>query len=508
MRKARHWYWTAAVLTWITLRANPVAAQAAELSASATLDARVEKIEQVLQALEHRLEAIEKNNSGNIGSVTTASSGAGSGAPSDLAERIAALDQGIRVIQRQRELEAEDAAAKAKAAPVAAAGAGGFTIRSADSAFVLNLHGTVQADTRLFPNGSPAPGASTFTATKARPIIDGVLSRTFSFKIMPDFGSGTTTLLDAYIDGAILPWLKIRAGKFKGPVGLERLVSDTDVEFYERALPANLVPNREVGAQLFGDLWGGVVSYAGGIFNGVADGGSADLDTDNHRELEGRVFLSPYRKTTLAALQGFGIGIAGTSGSQTGTLSAPVVAAYKDAAQQSFFRYRFDGAAAGTTVAFGNHSRITPQANYYWGPFGAWAEYVLSSQGVKRGALADTMDNASWQAGATYVLTGEKASYRAVAPLHPLAIKQRAWGAVEVGARYAHLSVDKSAFPLFADPLESASGARSWTLGVNWYANRNIKIVLNYEQTDFQAVAGGTKRKQERALLERFQLAF
>jgi phosphate-selective porin OprO/OprP len=118
------------------------------------------------------------------------------------------------------------------------------------------------------------------------------------------------------------------------------------------------------------------------------------------------------------------------------------------------------------------------------------------------------MDNASWQVAATYVLTGERASSRSVTPLHPLNLKQRTWGAVEVGARYGALSVDKSAFPLFADPLTSASGARSWTLGVNWYANRNVKIVLNYEQTDFQTVEGGIKRKQERAVLERFQLAF
>ena len=80
--------------------------------------------------------------------------------------------------------------------------------------------------------------------------------------------------------------------------------------------------------------------------------------------------------------------------------------------------------------------------------------------------------------------------------------------AVELAARYGRLSVDKSAFPIFADPLTSASAARSWTLGVNWYANRNVKIVLNYEQTDFQTAEGGVKRKQERALLERFQLAF
>jgi phosphate-selective porin OprO/OprP len=240
----------------------------------------------------------------------------------------------------------------------------------------------------------------------------------------------------------------------------------------------------------------------------VADGSNTDLDTDNHREFEGRLFFHPFRKTSLAAIQGFGIGLAGTSSHQTGTTNSPIVAAYKNTAQQNFFRYRSDGTAAGTVVASGTHSRISPQAYYYWGRFGAWSEYALSSQDVRRGTATDTIDNAAWQVAATYVLTGERASYRSVTPAHAFDVKQQTWGAFEIGARYGRLNIDKSAFPIFADPLTSASAARSWTLGVNWYANKNVKIVLNYEQTDFHTVEGGVKRKQERAILQRLQLAF
>ncbi|MBI2819733.1 MAG: porin [Acidobacteria bacterium] len=425
-----------------------------------------------------------------------------------MAAPIDVLGQRISLVETKLQQEAEAAAAQAKTASLVSASSDGFTIKSSDSAFAFNLHGTLQADTRLFPNGAPAAGASTLTITKVRPIFDGVLFKHFAFKIMPDFGSGSTTLLDGYLDVTIRPWLKLRAGKFKGPVGLERLVADTEVEFYERFLPTNLVPNRDVGAQLFGEPWGGVVTYAGGIFNGVPDGAITDLDTDNHREFEGRLFFHPFRRTSAASLQGFGAGVAGTSGSKTGTPSAPLVAAYRTTAQQNFFRYRSDGTEAGTVVASGQQSRISPQAYYYWGAFGAWGEYVLSSQGVKRGAAHTTMDNAAWQVAVTYVLTGEEASYRSVTPAHPFDAKQRTWGAVEVGARYGQLSIDKSAFPIFADPLSSASAAKSWTLGLNWYINKNAKIVLNYEQTDFQTVEGGVKRKQERALMERLQLAF
>ena len=107
-----------------------------------------------------------------------------------------------------------------------------------------------------------------------------------------------------------------------------------------------------------------------------------------------------------------------------------------------------------------------------------------------------------------YVLTGEKASYQAVTPETPFDPRQGHWGALEVVARYSELRVDKAAFPVFADPQNAAGGAKAWALGFNWYLNRNVKIVLNYEQTDFSGNGRGDGREQEKLFLHRFQIAF
>jgi len=64
-------------------------------------------------------------------------------------------------------------------------------------------------------------------------------------------------------------------------------------------------------------------------------------------------------------------------------------------------------------------------------------------------------------------VTGENASYRSVTPARPLDRAQGAWGAFELGARYSELRVDPSAFPIFADPLDSSRAARAWILGLN-----------------------------------------
>ena len=78
-------------------------------------------------------------------------------------------------------------------------------------------------------------------------------------------------IYDAYVNYRYEPALQLRIGKFKTPIGLEQLVTDRDLSFNERSLVTDLVPNRDVGAQLWGDVSGGVLSYAAGIFNGVGD---------------------------------------------------------------------------------------------------------------------------------------------------------------------------------------------------------------------------------------------
>ncbi len=91
--------------------------------------------------------------------------------------------------------------------------------------------------------------------------------------------------------------LRQRLGKFKSPIGLEQLQADASLPFNERSLVTDLVPNRDVGVQLWGEVSGGLLSYALGIFNGVGDArNSSNVDFDDTKAFEGRLFLQPFRK--------------------------------------------------------------------------------------------------------------------------------------------------------------------------------------------------------------------
>lgn len=425
-----------------------------------------------------------------------------------LQERLESLEQKQRILERRLELEQEKALEKAKDTPILGAGKEGFFLKSADGSFQLKLRGLIQTDGRFFIDDQEQPGTNSFRVRRARPILEGTVFRHFDFRLMTDFGEGQTVLQDAYLDFRYWPQVRLRAGKFKSPVGLERLQSATDLLFVERAFPTSLIPNRDVGVQLHGDVWDSAVTYAVGIFNGVPDGGSSDFDNHDEKDYEARLFAHPFKHTEVELLQGLGLGVAGTWGNQEGSISAPNLPNFKTVGQQTFFRYRSDGTAAGTVVADDKRFRVSPQGYYYWGPFSLLWEYVLSSQEVKKGTALARLENTAWQVAASYVLTGDDASYKGVKPKRPFDPGSGAWGALELAARYSELHVDQDAFPIFADPKKAAREAKAWAVGLNWYLNSNVKFAVDYEHTDFDGGSAKGDREDEKVVLSRLQIAF
>ncbi len=466
-------------------------------------------LQEQLKALEQRVQMLEKLLKSQSGSAYGPAAEAGR--PSASSPEAARLEEpGKKPATPERRLEPEqkDAERNKKDSPIAGAGANGFSLTSPDGDFNLKVRAHFQADGRFFAGDAADTSASTFAIRVARLLFEGTLARYFDFRLMPDFAGGRLVLQDAYMDARFLPQIKLRVGKFKTPFGLERLQQEVNLSLVERALPNNLVPNRDLGIQVHGDLFGGVLNYMGGVFNGVPDGASADQDNQDSKDYGGRVFAQPFLKTEIHALRGLGIGMAATSGSHHGTSAAPSLPSYLTTGQSTFFSYRSDGTKEGTAIADGRLSRLSPQAYYHWGPFGLLAEHVISSQGVRKADIRARLDQNASQVALTYVLSGENASYSGVVPKRSLDPRARTWGAFEVAARYSELNVDKNAFPLFANSSVSARKARAWAGGLNWYFNRNVKFVVNYEQTFFKEGGLVGNRQTEKAVMTRFQLAY
>jgi phosphate-selective porin OprO/OprP len=106
------------------------------------------------------------------------------------------------------------------------------------------------------------------------------------------------------------------------------------------------------------------------------------------------------------------------------------------------------------------------------------------------------------------VIAGGEPSYKGVAPKKVFDPANHTWGAFELAGRVSQLDVDDDSFPLFASLASSARSARAWSLGLNWYLNKNLRVLLDYEQTRFERGAASGDRENESLFFSRFQIAF
>jgi len=442
-------------------------------------------------------------------------------------EHLEVLDQKVKLLEQEKERDQEAIEAKAKEAPKISIGGDGFSVSSAKGDFALQLRGVLQMDSRTFFDDSAVAGNNGLLLRRVRPILQGTVFGDFDFLFVPDFApTSGPQIFDAYVNYRYSPALQFQVGKYKVPIGLEHLVQDRDTLFNERSLVSALLPNRDVGFELHGEVSEGRASYAAGIFNGTSDGAnSSNTDFANSQAYVGRLFFQPFRQAAAEAVQGVGFGAAGSYE----TISAANIAGlpsttggtlpgYFTDGQQQFFAYNPVDKAV--VVADQEHWRISPQAYYYYGPFGLLGEYAVSDQVVRRTGVAPFssahLEHTAWDVSVSWVLTGENAAYAGgVIPRHPFNPAEGSWGAWQLVGRYAELDVDRGTFPLFADPATSAQSAAAWSVGLNWYLNRNVLLKTSFSRTTFTGGGGaGTSapatvtRQPENVLFTRIQLAF
>lgn len=462
------------------------------LASAQSESAKVKALEKRLDDLEHKLELIETRNQQL------------EQAQHKQADVIGQQGQQVQVLDQRVQTTQAAEAERAKTAPVVEVSAtNGFWIKSHDGDYSLNVGGWIQADDRFYTTGSKPSSGSTFVIRRARPYFQGTLAKYWDYRLMLDFGQGTTLIQDAYLDAHYLNELRLRAGKFKEPVGLERLQDDRYLMFAERALPTNLVPDRDIGAMVHGSLYEDNFIYQLSLMNGVPDNTAAvDIDNNDAKDFAGRVFFHPFGLTHIKPLKGFALGVSGTMGDERGT----TLDSFRTAGQNTFFTYN-----AGVSAA-GNRWRLSPQFNYLYGPFAAQGEFVRNDQEVvlagSNGSQPKMISNYSWQLASTYLLTHDTASFTGVHPNTKFDPFKGTWGAFELAARVDQLLVDRDAFNnKFASASTSSREAFEWAVGLNWYFNSNVKLQADYARTSFEEGAPHNKnRKDESVFLQEFQV--
>ncbi len=417
----------------------------------------------------------------------------------ELERKLEELDQRVRASDRNRELKDAEVVEKSKSEAGVRADVTGFTIKSADNNFSLRIGADLQVDSRSFFGDGAATTTDQLLLRRVRPTFSGTIYKYIDFYFRPDFGQGQALIYDAYLQLNYFSAARLRAGKFKPPVGLERLQSDDDTTFVERGLPTNLVPSRDIGYQLMGDLVKRRMAYQVGVFNGVPDNGMSEASPSSHREFAARLFATPFEPNEGGLLRGLGFGAALSGGSVDGV----PLPTYRTVGQNPFMVYN-----SGVTPA-GRRDRWTPQAFYYLGPFGLLAEFVRTNEGIQKGTVRHEVQYRSWQVAASYIITGERKGFVSPTPRKIFDPLRGGWGALEIAARLGDFTADNGLFAYgYVDPTKSPRRLHEWVGGVNWYLNRLMRVSLDYGNTNFAGGAKNGDRPAEHVILSRFQINF
>lgn len=376
----------------------------------------------------------------------------------------------------------------------------GFFLKSADDKFKLTIGGYGYLDGRWFQRSYGTD--DTFFVREARVELEGHLWKNYEYKISFENAGSSTTLRDAFLNFHWIDEAQFKIGQYKEPFSLDQLASSKYREFVERSRAGQLLaPGRDVGAQAHGKLAGGIVEYAVGFFNGD---GLNTTDSNDEKDVAARVVLSPFKTMDNYWTKSLQVGGNVTHGQQFKSLSGR---SFTTAGGTRFFTF---AAASRHEDALDRYG-----ADLAWlvGPAslkGEWIRFNMEDVEFRSGRTIRFQDFLvdAWYVSGSYVLSGEDRTWKGVAPKSPFDPKEGGWGAWELALRYQEWNGNEN---MIRDGY--ATGTEDlWatTLGLNWYLNTHVRVMLDYEYTRFRqdVAVDGDPQSDEQLFAFRVQFVF
>lgn len=346
--------------------------------------------------------------------------------------------------------------------------AGILIFQTPDERFQWWLDGRVNLDAAHYFN-SDNQLSNGIELRRARFALNMVLWTDWAGQLDVDLVDNAVDVKDAWIGYTGIRNSIVRAGNFRTPFGLETLTSSRYITFMERSLIDNFSPDRRigVGAATWGRRW----QAAAGFFGPELEDSVDTIGQSQTNSLIGRVTALPYSKD--GNLLHLGVALAKME---------PGAATEDDLSDANRWRVR---ARPETHV---NRGRFisTPQvrnvdhASLYgfeaaavMGPVSVQGEY---NREVLRRTDTSLPEPAydGWYAFVSWFPTGDRRPYDHQVGEFTRVVPKSSRGALELVARYSTMDLND------VDAGIRGGKADIITVGANYYANANIRIMANY----------------------------
>ena len=303
------------------------------------------------------------------------------------------------------------------------------------------------------------------------------------FKVDADVGAVSPGIKNLWISYRGLENTTITAGNVIAPFDGENMMSSNNLKLMERSLIAGLSPNFLLGAtaNYHTDHW----SFSLGAFENPIEADPL-TDTDDGTSVVGRMVFSPVNVRRHA------IHLAAAIESRTLTTGAPSQIGTRQ--EISLIRTRL--------LNTHQMAGVSGYINYNLEAMLIEDSWMLRAQYIHRANDAPTLGDPvfdGFTVEAAWVMTGERQRYSGSSgtygPIHP----RNNFGAVELAARYSTLDL--------SDGLVAGGEETNWTVGVNWYLTRNLRLMGNFVRAETSPGANGLPERLD-AAMARFQLSY
>ncbi len=377
------------------------------------------------------------------------------------------LDNGaITHDQYERLREKEKLEAKDLAEVKVSVGRKGLRAQTADGQFAFKIGGRIHAQASGHRGRLEGDARNGTELRRARFDLESTLYRDWQWKAEVDFADNEVAVKDFFVGYTGLEALKIFAGHQKQPYSLAVEMSSNDIPFIERGIDTDLIipfVDRAIGIRtdFSGEKW----YVTGGIY-----GDSVDPEEANS-EGWGAAARAVYAPIL----------------DENRVLHLGVRSAFREPADDEI-RLRAETTHmsslftvdTGTLLNIDRAVLVGPEATLAWGPFSFGGEYNHAF--VRRGGNDDLTFN-SWHVEATWSITGESRAstykigsgeFKRLQPARNFGLDSGGRGAWELALRYAAIDLDD----------EDVDGGEqgTFTLGLNWYMNPNIRIMAEWSK--------------------------
>ena len=334
---------------------------------------------------------------------------------------------------------------------------------------------------------------------RTRFAVKAQLDKNWYGELDTDWTSGTPELKDAYVAFTGVEGLEVKAGNFKENFSIQRNTTSRYLMFMERAMVTYLAPSRHLGINArYSNKW---FWASAGVFGPelssseeltLMEDGNKDYGYNEGLSYTGKLVFRPLYKSTTSSLH-IGGAVSYREPKLTST-DGYFVGRYSSRNSTSINRKKY----LDTDDVKGLDHELAWTVELA----GHWKQLRYETAYIARGMYLDRTVNdlptqwaEGWYAQASWLLFGGTQNYDADGAKYTRTTSEHKWGNLEIAFRYeyADFNTGKLFSHKVADTNIFGGSGEAYTVGLNYYPNKNVKIVLNwqYNNNDRYANAKG-----------------